>query len=287
MRTLSSFGIILAFLTFSSPAWAWGDRGHRMIADLAYERLTPHARAAVDRLTSGDVTASPGCGVNSFSDASVWSDCVRHFPSYRNQSTWHYDDIPLCGVASYAEYCAGGNCATAAIARADRALRENRGSPREQARALARLVHFVGDIHQPLHATDNADRGGNKIRIRLDGIADGASPPANLHALWDTLLVDAAIGTDTYAAVSTLRALGYSNAHAWSAGDVQSWIAETRRLGVTLAYGSLPVQVSCGAAPTEPERVDRRYVEAAVPAVRQQLAKAAVRLASLLNAIYP
>jgi hypothetical protein len=157
MRLLT---VLIALLVAqATSASAWSARGHRLIAQVAYERLTPAAQGAVDQLLSGDATATPGCPVNSFADAAVWSDYVRSISSYRNQSPWHYDNIPLCGQASYDSYCGGGNCATAAMARAERTLR-NAGAPRrDRARALARLIHFTGDIHQPLHASTNADRG--------------------------------------------------------------------------------------------------------------------------------
>ncbi len=185
-RFLLTLVIVFAFVAPAEQAQAWSERGHRMVAELAYLRLNAHARAAVDRLTLNDVTASPGCPVHSFADASLWSDCVRQIAAYRNQSPWHYDNIPMCGASTYEGYCANGDCATAAIARADRALRETRGPERAQARALARLVHFIGDIHQPLHAVNHDDRGGNDVRVGYS--SSGAWPGApgaatNLHAV--------------------------------------------------------------------------------------------------------
>lgn len=131
--------------------------------------------------------------------ASTWSDCVRGIRSYANQSPSHYDNIPVCASALSFD-CANGNCATAAIERAERTLRNRRASDQARVRALARLIHFIGDIHQPLHAADNGDRGGNEDRVIYLGQAtyraqDGAPRRNNLHGVWDTPLLTAALGT--------------------------------------------------------------------------------------------
>lgn len=136
MRILAALLAFLVSLTAAAPAHAWGARGHRLIADIAYAQLTPGARMQVDALLASDVSASPGCPLRSIEDAALWSDCVKAIPSYRNQSSWHYDNIPFCGPVVYEIYCANGNCATAAIARAERTLANGRASTRDRQRAL-------------------------------------------------------------------------------------------------------------------------------------------------------
>lgn len=126
--------------------------------------------------------------------------------------------------------------------------------------------------------TDNADRGGNEVQASLP---DGRT--ANLHHIWDTDLVVAALGSDETQAEATLRPLVTANAASWTTGDVNAWAAETHLIGVSVAYGKLPASPFCGrAAPFEP--LDQAYVDAAIPVVREQLGRAAVRLATLVNA---
>lgn len=289
-RFLLMLVLVLTFVAPAKQAQAWSERGHRLVAELAYARLNAHAREAVDRLTLSDATASPGCPVHSFAEASLWSDCVRQIAAYRNQSSWHYDNIPMCGASTYRTYCANGDCATAAIARAERTLRQRRGSERDQARALARLVHFIGDIHQPLHAVNNDDRGGNDVRTGYSpsGAWPGATGAAtNLHAVWDRTLVDYALGPDEIPARGEIDALMRAHAHDWSMGSSRSWAAEAHQLAVSSAYGALPNPPVCGHSLSEVAVLPLAYAEANAPIVRQQLARAALRLAARLKVIYP
>lgn len=270
---------------FCTPASAWSARGHELIARVAYERLTPAARAAVDELVREDFSASPGCPIRSFAEASIWSDCVRSIPSYRNQSSWHYDNIPLCGAAAYETYCAGGDCATAAIARAERTLRNPRAAPRDRQRALARLVHMIGDIHQPLHAVNNNDRGGNDVRVRLVGGWSAPNSANNLHAIWDAALVDFALGADDAQARASIAQLVTRNEQSWSAGDPRAWAAEAHESAVAIAYGRLQPRVACGVTTDGVVVIDRAYAEASAGIVRAQLARASVRLAATLGGV--
>lgn len=281
MRGLVLFSALCVM--FCTSASAWSARGHELIARVAYERLTPAARAAVDELVSEDFSASPGCPIRSFTEAAVWSDCVRAIPSYRNQSSWHYDNIPLCVAAAYDTYCAGGDCGTAAIARAERTLRNPRAAPRDRQRALARLVHMIGDIHQPLHAVNNNDRGGNDVRVRLTGGWSGSDSARNLHAVWDGALVDFALGADDARARASIAQLAAANARSWSTGDPRAWAAEAHERAFTVAYGRLQPPVACGVSTEGVIVIDRAYADASAGIVQTQMARASARLAVALN----
>ena len=279
------FVFLFAFivpLSVTPSAHAWGERGHRLIAEIAYGRLTPGARAGVDALLASDFSGSPGCPIRSFADAALWSDCVRSLDAYRNQSSWHYDNLPLCGSAKYAVYCAGGNCATAAIARAEHKLRELAAPARERQRALARIVHLIGDIHQPLHAVTNKDRGGNDVRVDLVGGWSAAGNPANLHALWDTTMVEYALN----ARPGATEDLANEHVRDWGAGDALRWTAQSHDIAVSQAYGAMPGGAQCNQTPAGPTAIDERYAAEAAPIVREQLAKAGLRLAATLNRIF-
>src|SRR5262249_12238865 len=155
------------------------------------------------------------------------SDCVRGLSAYRNQSPWHYDNIPICGNANYSVYCRDGNCATAAIERAIRALRNPNAALKDQQRAFARLVHFIADIHQPLHASDNSDRGGNEIEVAFSADWSGARTSQNLHAIWDRELVDYALGADEQTDRARIGALADAYAQDWTSGNVKDWAQQS------------------------------------------------------------
>jgi hypothetical protein len=284
---LRSVVVLLLCWAFAAPqyAWAWGSDGHRLIAQLAYARLSPSARAEIDRLVSTDAAApSPGCPITSIESASTWSDCVRAIRSYANQSPWHYDNIPVCETAPPFD-CADGNCATAAIGRAERTLANRRATDQQRVRALARLVHFVGDIHQPLHAADNGDRGGNDDRViylreanfRTDS---GQSRPNNLHGVWDTPLLITALAGDGRADVERQVA---AFAGAWAQSDARDWAGESHRIAVEFIYARWPEPLRCGQRASVSVVIDEGYVADATPIIREQIAKASVRLSMVLE----
>ena len=136
---------------------AWGPEGHIVIATIANARLTPAARAAVRQLL----------GRHSLASVANFADQIR--PQRPETANWHFVDIPK-GETNYdpgrdCQPSPKGDCVIAAIARAETALKD-RSLPRKQrAEALKFLVHFVGDLHQPLHWSDNHDRGGNDVNV--------------------------------------------------------------------------------------------------------------------------
>lgn len=163
-------GIVILGASF--PAHAWGTEGHQVIALIAEQELTPAARAEVDRL----LALEPGATMAS---VSTWAD------EHRTPQTaaWHYVNFPRGDCSYDAEReCPNGQCVVAAIEWQAKVLGSN--APDEQRlKALKYLVHFVGDVHQPLHAGYLDDKGGNIYQ--LQAFMRGS----NLHAVWDTGLI--------------------------------------------------------------------------------------------------
>ena len=258
-------------------AQAWGPEGHRVIAALAYERLTPKAKRAVDGLIAQSAAQdTPTCAVRSLEDASIWPDCVRPLPTFHYLSVMHYEDIPICGPAVKAAYCPDGRCITDETRRALAVLKDTHLLPAERIQALEEVAHFVGDMHQPLHAADNNDRGGNEVHVEVNG------HESNLHHVWDDEVLVAAVGTSETGAEDALRPLIRANAATWSKGDLDQWLLETHRLAVAYVYPRLSKPPTCG-QPAPSQAISQAYLDAAGPMVRAQLAKAAVRLAASLN----
>jgi nuclease S1 len=152
--------------------------------------------------------------------------------------------------------------------------------------ALKWIVHLVGDIHQPLHAADNGDRGGNDVRVRLSGQRSGRS--LTLHRVWDDQLVRLAlhvrtarrpprdIATLAHAAEHLLRSRGE--------GTPRSWALDANRLARTVAY-RYP-HFACGRVPHRVIVLDGAHQRRAETVVRAQLLLAGARLAELLNRIF-
>ncbi len=166
---------------------------------------------------------------------------------------------------------------TAALTQAEATLRAPGSRPTERFLALAQLAHFVGDLHQPLHVADNDDRGGNNIRV--SGLGQ-----QNLHHTWDTTLVDSALGSERQA-VQHLRPLVARHRRDWATGSYETWAAESHQIAVNAVYKPLPQPPACHSSVTV-ETLDEAYFNQAAPVVRTQIAKASVRLAAKLNAIF-
>lgn len=170
---------LLALLALApTVAQAWGPSGHRIVAALAERQLSPVARAQVRRLLA--ITHD-----RSLADVAPWADDLRHDPA---QAALGRATAPLHFVnfaSSACHYdpprdCPDGRCVVAAIDRYAHILGDRSRPDTERAQALRFVVHFVGDVHQPLHAGYRDDRGGNRYQVQWNGRG------TNLHAIWDT-----------------------------------------------------------------------------------------------------
>jgi len=156
------------------PCRAWGADGHRLVAAYAQERLTPTASAAAERL----LALEPGA---TFVSLSTWADETRAPAT----AAWHFVNFPREGGCHYdaSRVCVQGNCVVGALERQLQMLASG-GPDLQRLEALKYVLHFVGDVHQPLHAGFADDRGGNTFQLQDDGVG------TNLHALWDFGLIE-------------------------------------------------------------------------------------------------
>ncbi len=184
---------LLALVLPLSPAAAWWEYGHQTVARIAYLEATPHTRAAIDALLrQSKLLDTPTCPARTIEEASVWPDCVKTLGDrFSYAYNWHFVDIDVCKPFDPKGPCASGNCVISQIERNQRLLADRKLNPRERLMALVFLVHFVGDLHQPLHASErDGDQGGNKLKVHY-----GAMPHSNLQSVWVGLLADLAIST--------------------------------------------------------------------------------------------
>lgn len=252
-------GLLLAC---SAHASAWGDKGHRIVAHLAAAELNPRARAEAARLLAGEPDQTLAGVAN-------WADDLRdHDPDLgRRSSRWHYINFPR-GQCTYAppRDCPGGNCVIAAINRNFLVVSDRRRPDAERREALKFLVHFVGDVHQPLHAGDRPDKGGNDVQVNYRG--EGW----NLHSVWDTLIIRER-GLDPVLHASTLRRQPPLPRDPTRASQTPAldWALESCRI---VAQGALypPTHV-----------IGDAYLDTHRPLVERRLRQAGSRLAAMLN----
>ncbi len=270
----------LALVAAATPAMAWGDLGHRVVADLAYERLTPAAKRQVDLLLrDAPVSGEPSCPVASFADAATYVDCVDGIRRYNDLRRLHFQAASLCETDRPVDPCKDGECAGEAVKRARIILGDPTQPVADRLMALEQIAHFVADLHQPTNMIDNRDDRGEDIRIVLPGASEKSR--LNFHQFWNDIILAPALGGEEIG-VRYLQPIARSG-RGWDVGDVDAWAAETQGLARRI-YARLPEPPECGRRPRNPEVLDRGYVLAAVPQAREQLAKAGIRLATLLNA---
>jgi hypothetical protein len=274
LRGMLALGTLLVLgLAAAPPALAWGAEGHRIVGLVAERLLDARTRSAL-RAIAGD---------ESLADVGLWMDRERDRLRIERPGSerWHYDNRPVCAPATPpASYCADGNCATRAF---DRALARlaDRAAPRaERLEALRVVVHVLGDLHQPLHAADNGDRGGNDVEVRVGR----RSRPKPLHAAWDGDFVKRAVRGESEAAFAE-RLIGEHRATVGrlEAGTLASWEQESYELARVYAYGRLP-GFACGRAPQGVVDLPPAYSDGAAEIVEERLARAGIRLAALLRA---
>jgi hypothetical protein len=271
------------------PAYPWWETGHRTIARVAAAHLTAAARIRVARIL--DVPDSPQAVADALAAISTWADETK---VQTNTGEWHYIDLTLQDHKSdIPERCEHDNCAPVRIRLFAAQLSSTVGDRRySELDALRYLVHFVGDIHQPLHTISDADLGGNCER--LNPTVDTAQ---NLHALWDGAIVNE-VSLDDKALASDLdhqiRRFSGFHRRRLSGGNADDWVWESHELAKRVIYQRLHIPLepiefphACKDAPRAitdfKPQIDREYIEDMKPVVRIQLAKAGLRLAGLLN----
>jgi hypothetical protein len=266
IRVFLAWAAVALALPGAHPAFAWGDKAHQVVALLAQSQLTPQARDTVQSLI----------GPSTLRDVAMWADQIR---SRRPETKpWHYVNIPI-DRAEYlpAKDCARprpGDCVVAVISRFQRVLADQDRPRTERAEALRFVTHFVADLHQPLHCADNRDAGGNDVKVVFFGevLHPGGRTPWNLHAVWDSGLIERrGLSVSKYAQRLTRR-IERASVEDLAAGSVVDWALESHRAAVDTAYDVPPDRV-----------LGNKYAEMALPVIDDMLAKAGARLAKVLN----
>lgn len=309
---------VIGFLMLISPVrgWPWGCEGHQAVAMIAEKHMTAHAlEMAIQLLRSNPIDSAlprfcTGAGADLLVDSSTWADDLRKVRP--EAGGWHYIDIPRGAARGpLSQFCPPSGCVVNALAQQLALLRSDATKPRTRADALRFVIHFVADLHQPLHCVDNNDQGGNCVPIDFF-----AKPPVeknpqyeiylpNLHSIWDYGIILHLKGAESEAQwAASLDGQYRAQESTWEkAGvNVDDWVWESHELADTVVYGKLPVSIpverpvpmtSCADdhhVSTRMLKLDEEiaqpYVDAVGPTIEEQIAKAGVRLALILNQIW-
>jgi len=260
----------------AAPAQAYWEYGHETVAAIAYRNVTPATRARIDALLrQGRLLETPTCPVGTIEQASVWADCVKPLGDrFSYAYSWHYQNVDVCKPFDLKSACKDGNCVSAQIERDVKLLKDPKVPQREKLTALAFLVHFVGDLHQPLHAGDRGDLGGNRARSDY-GIY--APERLNLHSIWDGLLAERAISTPP----ALVRTYSAAERTPVQAGSIEDWSRDSWQVAKDSVYAAAYGD-ACGPAPKR-SKLDDATIARLVEPARAQVMKGGLRLARLLD----
>jgi hypothetical protein len=262
----------MAYLSLCGHALAWGDTAHQVICEIAFRLVRPTTQAEIQRLILSD----PSATFPDFSEACVLPD----HPRTRNLE--HYINLPRNSIGLSSDECpANALCVLTAILSDLRIVSSKNETDAKRRIALEFLGHWVGDIHQPLHVSFADDRGGNDIKV-------SGCPRNNLHAVWDACLVDGYVvrhGVAT-AVAELMKTITPEKQALWTKSSPRDWANETFALAKAPSTGYCVMHDQSCDRLTDPLTITNEYIETNQPVVREQMQKAGVRLAHILDAAF-
>ena len=244
--------------------FAWGQEGHRVIGQAAYELLDDEARSEVARLLGNPADDDMGAAI---SKACNWPDAVREQAEWNWSGPLHYVNIPR-STSQYSRErdCPDGRCVTEGILHFSSQLGYEDLALKKRWQAFAFVCHLVGDLHQPLHAGFRDDRGGNTVNIEYRG------EEWNLHQFWDGVVVRERLQDESLLVDQLVEAGGVEAAQDWNTAEVKDWTEESHALAASKAY-------------PEQSEVDQAFADQTWDITVERWKLAAARLAKVLNAV--
>jgi hypothetical protein len=260
MKRLFSLGLICLLSIFLV---SWGSLGHRTVGLIASRHLTPKAQAAVKDLL----------GTATLEEVSTWADDVRNDPQYKSTGPWHYINLPL-GLSrqQFDATVLSMNKANvySALQESESTLINPYASKVDKEKALKFIVHFVGDLHQPMHVSRAEDQGGNKLQVNYE------SKGTNLHALWDSRLLEHEGLSDQQLAGKIDHATP-QQIQQWQSDPLLQWLWESYQISTRL-YSEVQAMKN--------RTITEDYYHAHLPVIEDRLEQAGIRLAGVLNTLF-
>ena len=294
VRSMTALAVVCLILCLPSMSLGWGAGGHMMTAQIAFNRLNPRAKAQVKILLAIPINpAAISAKSKDFVNAAHWADDLRPFTEFDSFKELHFIDKAFSTDGTALPPLPEPNVVKALEDNVN--ILKTSTDKNAQAQALRFIIHFVGDIHQPLHCATQAsaanpqgDRGGNLVSIRITG-ANGKPKTTNLHSYWDGGLttfpptganfkppalssIPAAARRATARNPATNPALNLNEPM-----NFQAWADESFALAKDVAYKG----IANGGKPT------KAYTNRGVKVARKRVAWGGYRLAALLNSIWP
>jgi hypothetical protein len=248
----------LLLITVTPNVLAWGQTGHRVTGAIAEQHLTDKAKATIKKIL----------GSESLAEASTWPDEMRSNPAdfwQKTASPYHYVSVPE--GKTYAEVGAPAQGDSASALKKFSTILKDKNSTKEQKQlALRFIVHIIGDLHQPLHAGNGTDRGGNDVRLKFFG------QDSNLHRVWDSGLIDRQNLSYTEMTDWLSRRITKKLAKEWKVADPQVWITESTKIRDTIYPDS--------------DNISWDYNYQNINTVKTRLSQGGIRIAAYLNELF-
>ncbi len=258
MKTIPLLFLLIIMSSFSTNTNNdWGKTGHRATGEIAEKHLTKKAKKEIDKLLNG----------YSLAFVSNYGDEIKSDSKYNKYYTWHYVNFPFDSTYESHPKSEKGDLIVG-INTCIKILKDESSSKEDKVFHLKMLVHFIGDLHQPMHIGMAEDRGGNDFKVQW------FYKDTNLHAVWDSKMIDG-YGMSYTELAKTSKKLSKQQIELLQNGNVVDWMNESRTL--------------CKEIYTSAEKDDNlryRYSYDYMETVRSQLQKGGIRLASLLNNIF-
>lgn len=259
MQKMKLFLQALIFLTFSLNCVAedWGQTGHRTTAAISSQHLSKKAQRKINKLLDGASLAT----------VSTFADEIKSDSKYRSLGPTHYVNIPFDETYDSHPKSEKGDIIVA-IDKAISILESKTASKEEKAFQLKLLVHYIGDLHQPLHVGLKEDKGGNDFQVRW------FNKGTNLHSVWDTKMIES-YGMSYSELAGNVVPLSRKHYKELTAGTHRDWLADSR-VQVKAIYENVE----------KGDKLGYRYMYDYTDVMKEQLQKGGVRLATLLNEIF-
>lgn len=249
--------LLMSFSLVKADNINWGKTGHRTVGQIANKYLKSKTKRKIAELLDGQ----------SLAEVSNFADNIKSDKRYGKFYTWHYVNMPFDVDYQHSVKNPKGDLVTG-IAKCKAVIKDKNSSKADKAFYLKLLVHFIGDMHQPLHVGRKADKGGNMIQVQWFGQG------TNLHAVWDAKMIDSYKMSFSEMANNT-NEVTKNQVKAIQDGSIVDWVNDTHQLAIKV-YGSAKVG----------ENLRYRYMYDNFGIVRSQLQKGGIRLAKVLNDLF-
>ena len=262
LHVIKRTALLVVLFSFSVKAYSWGVLGHRIVGEIAEAYLTPRAKAEIKKLLGNETIAL----------ASNWADFIKSDSTYDYLYNWHFINLDSGLTRKQVQVYLDTDTATDVYTKVNYLIKELKNknlSPDKKRIYLKLLIHFVGDIHQPLHVGRKVDLGANRVRVQWFNTS------TNLHAVWDESLVN----FQQLSYTEYTRAINFTipkQRLTWQKQPISEWIIESYQITQKL-YAEIK----------EPnQRLSYEYNYDHIQIVNERLVKGGVRLAGILNEIF-